>query len=405
LTRIFEGVRVIELAQYVFVPAAGTLMADHGAEVFKIETPGTGDPYRTLKIGDGRETASANLAMEQNNRGKKSVAIDLKQAEGRKALLKLIATADVFLTSLRPRALKGLRLDADDVVAHNPQIIYARGNGLGFKGEEVDKAGYDASSFWARGGFADLLTAPDASMPTRSRPAIGDHASATALLAAIAAGLFRRERTGKGMVVETSLLQNAAWILSSDLMIARATAAYDPHAGFNIGHRQPLMRAYRTSDRRWIQLMLLAPDKHWPELCALLDLPALATELRFASSAARMENGAMLCDILAERIGSRTWADWRPRFSAWNAPWELIRTIREVGDDPQLHAVAAVFPVELRNGVSVDVVAGPIGFDGQCGPAASMPSPDLGEHTDRVLAELGYNCAQIADLRAAQVVG
>ena len=144
MTQTFEGVRVVELAQYVFVPASGTLLADHGAEVIKIEPPGTGDPYRTLKIGDGRETAKANLSMEQNNRGKKSVAIDLKSEEGREILLRLIETADVFLTSLRPRALKSLQLDPEDLMARNPRIIYARGNGLGFKGEEFDKAGYDA---------------------------------------------------------------------------------------------------------------------------------------------------------------------------------------------------------------------------------------------------------------------
>ena len=138
MAEIFEGVRVVELAQYVFVPAASALMADHGAEVIKIETPGTGDPYRTLKIGDGRETATANLAMEQNNRGKKSVALDLKNPEGREALLKLIESADVFITSLRPLALTGLKLDPEDVFARNPKIIYARGNGLGFMGEEFN---------------------------------------------------------------------------------------------------------------------------------------------------------------------------------------------------------------------------------------------------------------------------
>lgn len=150
MTQIFEGVRVVELAQYVFVPASSTLLADHGAEVIKIEPPITGDPYRTLKVGDGRETATANMAMEQNNRGKKSVAIDLKNPEGREALLRLVDTADVFITSLRPLALKALRLEPEDLMSRNPRLIYARGNGLGFKGAEFNKAGYDASAFWAR---------------------------------------------------------------------------------------------------------------------------------------------------------------------------------------------------------------------------------------------------------------
>ncbi|WP_373077461.1 CaiB/BaiF CoA transferase family protein [Zhongshania sp.] len=404
MTQIFEGVRVVELAQYVFVPAAGALLADHGAEVIKVETPGLGDPYRTLKIGDGRETANANLSMEQNNRGKKSVAIDLKTEEGREILLRLVATADVFLTSLRPRALKSLRLDPEDLMAVNPKLIYARGNGLGYKGEEYDKAGYDASAFWARGGFADLLTAPDAEITTRPRPALGDHTSAMSLLAAVSSGLFRRERSGKGMVVETSLLQNAAWVLSSDLVIALSNPNYDPHAGFSSGHKAPLMRAYKTSDGRWIQLMLLAPEKPWPELCAMLERPELENDPKFVNNEARMENGAELCDIIAKCIGSRTWEEWAPLFFAWNAPWELISTIHELGEDPQLKAAGTVFPMELKNGHSVNVVAGPIGFDEQCAPLNPVGSPELGEHSDEVLAGIGYSADELATLRSSKVI-
>ncbi len=405
MTDIFEGVRVVELAQYVFVPSAGALMADHGAEVIKIEPPGIGDPYRTLKVGDGRETAQANLSMEQNNRGKKSLALDLKNPEGREALLRLVETADVFLTSLRPRALTALKLDPEDLLARNPRIIYARGNGLGFKGPEADKAGYDASAFWARGGFADLLTAPDAATTCRPRPALGDHTSAMSLLAAISAALFRRERTGKGMVAETSLLQNAAWILSSDLTISRSVPGYDPHAGFSSAIRQPLMRTYKTADGRWIQLMLLAPDKPWPGLCAVLELPELVHDPRFATGAARIENGDVLGNIIAERIGSKPWIEWMPSFRAWDAPWELIHTIHELGDDPQLAAAGSIFKMHLPNGAAVDVVAGPIGFDGVCAPAHPKPSPDLGADSDALLLEIGYVESEIARLRAAGVTG
>ncbi len=405
MTQIFEGVRVIELAQYVFVPAASALMADHGAEVIKIETPGTGDPYRTLKIGDGRETATANLAMEQNNRGKKSIALDLKNPEGREALLKLIETADVFITSLRPLALTGLKLDPADLFARNPRIIYARGNGLGFKGEEFNKAGYDASAFWARGGFADLLTAPDADVPTRPRPALGDHTSAISLFGGISAALFRRERDGKGVVVETSLLQNAAWVLSSDLCYSRNNDAYDPHAGFANGHKAPLMRAYKTSDGRFIQLMLLAPDKPWPELCEMIGQPDLATDPRFATNPDRIKNGAELCGILDTAFRAKPWAEWAPLFLAWNAPWELISNLKELGEDPQLKAAGTVFKMPLKTGEVVDVIAGPIGFDEQCAPSAPLCSPALGEHSDEVLTSIGFSAEDLARLRAANVVG
>ena len=405
MTKMFEGVRIVELAQYVFVPAASALMADHGAEVIKIETPGTGDPYRTLKVGDGRETASANLSMEQNNRGKKSVALDLKTAEGREILLRLLETADIFLTSLRPRALKSLKLEPEDLKACNPRLIYARGNGLGFKGDEADKAGFDASSFWARGGFADLLTAPDAETTTRPRPALGDHASAISLLAAMATALFRRERSGEGMVVETSLLQNAAWILSSDLVVARSSKDYNPHLGFRTGDRAPLMRAYKTTDGRWIQLMLLSPDKPWPELCQILDMPELEKDPRFANGAVRIENGTELCRLIAERIGAHNWAYWAPKFIPWDAPWELISTIHELGDDPQLKAAGTVFPMTLRNGATVEVIAGPLGFNEKCAPDDPIGSPELGEHSDAILAEIGYGPSELARLRTAQIVG
>jgi crotonobetainyl-CoA:carnitine CoA-transferase CaiB-like acyl-CoA transferase len=151
--------------------------------------------------------------------------------------------------------------------------------------------------------------------------------------------------------------------------------------------------------------MLLAPDKPWPELCALIDLPELANDPRFANNPARMENGAVLCDILGQRIGSLTWQQWRPRFEAWNAPWELIRTIHELGNDPQIAATGAVFPLTLRNGTTVDVVAGPVGFDGKCAPTDPVASPELGEHSDSVLGELGYAPDELKRLRAARVIG
>jgi len=170
LDGVFKGVRVVELAQYVFVPGAGVMLADEGAEVIKVEIPGTGDPYRTLKVGDGREVGAVNLAMEQNNRNKKSIALDLKTEEGREALLKLIETADVFLTSLRPQAITALRLDLADLRARNPGIIYVRGNGLGFRGAEAGKPGFDASAFWARGGAAMPSRRPASSRRGRARP-------------------------------------------------------------------------------------------------------------------------------------------------------------------------------------------------------------------------------------------
>jgi len=399
---VFEGVRVIELAQYVFVPGAAALMVDQGAEVIKIETTDGGDPYRTLKVHDGREMGDVNLAMELNNHGKKSVAIDLKSAEGREVLLKLIESADVFLTSLRPQALRGLRLEVEDVRARNPRIIYARGNGLGFKGAEAGKAGFDASVFWARGGFASVLTRPDAKVPTRSRPALGDHAGSLSMVAGIAGALFKRERTGEPSVVETSLLAAAMWILSGDITYSQAPA-FDEHSYMKQEGKFPLMSPYRTRDGRWIQLMLLAPDAFWPGLCEMLDLAPCIKDPRFATSQARMENGAELTRMIAEKIAARDWTQWRPLFEAWNAPWELVRSVHEVAADPQALANDMVYDLDVE-GQKVKLVAGPVAYDGQAAPQNPRHAPGYGEHTDSVLKAAGFDAGAIAGLKARKVV-
>ena len=396
---IFTGVRVIELAQYVFVPGAGVLLADQGAEVIKVESTGTGDPYRTLKVGDGREVGTTNLAMEQNNRGKKSIAIDLKSAEGREVLLKLIETADVFLTSLRPKALRGLRLDVDDLRARNPKIIYARGNGLGFRGAEADKPGFDASSFWARGGLSHAFTLPG-NAPTPPRPAFGDHSGSMALAFGIAGALFKRAMTGEGTVVDTSLLSTAVWMLSSDVTYNQVPG-YQMHP--KVVSRFPLMEVYKTKDERLIQMMLLDPRPHWHSFCALVGLDHLVEDPKFADNVARMQNAAELSGLIAAKIGAKTWLEWKDAFDAWDAPWELIRTIDDVCADPMVHANEMIFDLDVGENI-VKVVAGPAGFDGNAAPIVRRGSPGMGEHTASLMAEVGYDADQLADLKARKLV-
>lgn len=392
---MFSGVRIIELAQYVFVPGASVLLVDQGAEVIKIETPGHGDPYRTLQVGDGREVGALNLAMEQNNRGKKSIALDLKSEEGREALLKLIETADVFITSLRPKALKSLRLDVEDVRARNPRIIYARGNGLGFQGREADKAGFDSSCFWARGGFSHALTIPG-NRPTPSRPALGDHSASISLAFAIASALYKRAMTGEPTVVETSLLQTAVWILSSDVTYSQAPG-YSTHPKAASVARYPLLSAYPTRDGRLLQLMLLDPRPHWGPLCRILGIEELENDPRFADNAARMTNAQELVDIIGGKVGARDWAEWKPIFDAWDAPWELIQTIEEVAADPQVAANEMIFHIDV-DGQKVRLVSGPATFDGRAAPIAFCGSPGMGEHTEALLSEVGYSANAIGDL-------
>lgn len=401
--KVFSGVRIVELAQFVFVPAAGAMLAEHGAEVIHVETVGCGDPYRTLQIADGRVTKSANLSMEQNNRGKKSIAIDLKTEAGREVLLRLIETADVFLTSLRPKAIEGLGLGVEALRARNPKLIYVRGNGVGFKGKELDKAGYDASAFWARGGFAYSMRPGGTGEPLKPRPALGDHASAVAVAYGIAGALFKRANSGEPSVVDISLLASASWILSADIVVSQ-THTPEQMAATSSAGRFPLKYAYRTRDARHIQLMFLDPDRYWVPLCTNIGHEELISDPRFADAAGRVTNGALLIDEIQATIGQYDWAHWRPIFEAWDSPWELVKSPREVAEDPQAIANGYLFDVEVSDGTKVRLVSGPVGFDGQTAPADPIRAPLLGEHTDELLGDLGFESSELERLRTAGAI-
>ena len=391
---MFEGVRVIELAQYVYVPGAGAMLADQGAEVIKIETI-EGDPYRTLKAGGNRNLGAINIAMEQNNRNKRSVALDLKTGEGREALLRLVETADVFLTSLRPKAIRSLRLDVEDLRARNPRLIYARGNGAGFRGAEADRPGYDASAFWARGGACHAFTRPGA-QPTSPRPAYGDHTGSMAIAYGIAAALFRRATTGEPAVVENSLLATACWVLSGDLTMAQLPG-YQTHP--QVPMRRPLTYSYAARDGKMIQLMILNPQPRWHALCGVLGLEAIAGDPRFATVEARDGDPGALIAILAEAFARRDFAEWKPLLEAIDVPWEAIASIEDVAADPQVRANAMMQKMAVGD-VEIDIVAGPTAFDGAPMLPAPRPAPALGADTAALLAEVGYGAEALADLRA-----
>lgn len=399
--QMFAGVRVLELAQFVFVPAAGAILADLGAEVIKIEMP-EGDPYRRLKITDGRQTKSANLAMELNNRNKRSLAIDLKSEQGRELFLQLVETADIFLTSIRPAALRRLGLTVDVLKARNPRLIYAHGNGLGFRGEQADRAGYDASCFWARGGFAHMLT-PPGQRPVRPRPALGDHAGAMNVAFGMAAALFHRERTGEAPTVEVSLLSSAMWILSADVTMGRALSD-EQLAGLANPGRHALTSSYETADGRFLQLMFLDPERYWPELCCRIGREDLLQDARFVSVESRVEHGAALLEALDEAFLARTLDGWREAFAGWDAPWEVIQDLRELVTDPQAIANEVLFDVVVEDGTPITVVSGPVSFNGSPLPPQPKCAPSMGRDTGAILRELGVPEDAIAAYAARGVV-
>jgi crotonobetainyl-CoA:carnitine CoA-transferase CaiB-like acyl-CoA transferase len=397
----FAGIRVVELAQWVFVPVAGALLADWGADVIRVERI-DGDPYRGLATqGIGSERGGINLSMALANRGKRSLAVDLHTDDGLAVLHDLLESADVLLTSLRPGALQRLGLDAETLRDRYPQLIYARGHGYGVRGPDADQPGYDSSAFWARGGVGHILTPSDRDYPISQRGAMGDRNGAMSLAFGIAAALLKRARTGVGSVVDVSLLATAMWMLSSDVLAALNGGEVTPVGGRG-AHINPLTGTYRTHDGRHIQLMFLQPDRYWPSFCALIERPDLLADPRFADMAARQTHCAEFVAALDEVFAERTQAQWKELLSQLDAPWAPLQSIDEVITDPQVLANSYVGDVQLDDGRTYRLPTVPVQIDQQ--PPALRRAPEHGEHTETLLLELGYDWDRISALASAGVI-
>jgi crotonobetainyl-CoA:carnitine CoA-transferase CaiB-like acyl-CoA transferase len=397
----FDGVRVVELAQWVFVPVAGALLADWGADVIHIE-PTEGDPYRGLATqGIGTDRGGINLSLALANRGKRSIALDIQSEDGRAVLHRLLDSADVFLTNMRPKALRRLGLDAETLTARYPGLVCAMGNGYGVRGPDADRPGYDATAFWARGGMAHMLSPPEREYPIGQRGALGDRNGALALAFGVAGALLKRARTGKGSVVDVSLLATAIWTLSSDVLAALGGDA--PAASSGRGPLvNPLVGVYRTKDGRHIQLVFLQPDRYWAEFCQLIGRQDLSEDPRFADMQVRRENGAACAAALDEEFAKRTFAEWKALLSQLDAPWAPVQSVPELLDDPQVEANGYIGDVVIDEDVAYRLPAVPVQFDGQ--PPALRRAPEHGEDTEALLTELGYGWDDITALKEAGVI-
>jgi crotonobetainyl-CoA:carnitine CoA-transferase CaiB-like acyl-CoA transferase len=397
----FSGIRVIELAQWVFVPAAGALLADWGADVIHVE-PLDGDPYRGLVSLGIHEAGKdgVNMAMEATNRNKRSVALDIRSERGMAVLLELVAGADVFLTNFRPSALERRGLDPETLRARNPRLVYARGNGFGANGPDRDRAGYDASAFWARGGLAHILTPPVLDHPIQQRGAFGDRSGGMAIAFGIASALFQRERTGEGATVDVSLLATAMWILTSDLLSALQGGT--PRAGFGGVVPNPLLTQYRTSDDRHISLVFLQPDRYWADFCRLLGRDELIDDPRFDNITSRAQHSTECVEILQAEFSKRTYTEWCELLNQLDAPWAPVQAVEELLTDPQIIANGYVQPVDTEGGPEFSLPSVPVQFDGH--PASLHRAPEHGEHTERVLLEMGYDWDTIGELQREGVI-
>jgi crotonobetainyl-CoA:carnitine CoA-transferase CaiB-like acyl-CoA transferase len=397
----FDGVRVVELAEWVFVPVAGALLADWGADVVHIERL-QGDPYRGLATqGIGTDSGGVNMSVTLANRGKRSMALDVQHDQGLAVMHCLLESADVFLTNVRPAALKRLGLDAETLTSRYPGLVYARGHGFGVRGPDADQAGYDASAFWARGGLAYILTPPEREYPISQRGAMGDRNGAMALAFGIAAALLKRARTGAGSVVDVSLLGTAMWTLSSDLLTALAGRSPEPATGRG-PFPNPVTGVYRTKDGRHIQLVFLEADRYWADFCRLIGREDLVDDPRFVDLEARRENSAACVNELDAEFARRTFTEWKQLLARIDAPWAPVQAISELLDDPQVVANGYLGEVVVDGEPQYRLPTVPVQFDGK--PPTLQRAPEHGEHTEAVLAELGYEWDDIIGLKEAGVI-
>jgi crotonobetainyl-CoA:carnitine CoA-transferase CaiB-like acyl-CoA transferase len=404
MTDVLTGTRVLEVAMWAFVPSAGAVLADWGADVIKVERPGLGDPQRGI-LGSGflpGGDAAVDYMVEIPNRGKRSVSIDLTTDDGLELLYRLAETADVFLTNWLPDARRRRRIDVEHIRARNPDIIYVRGHGQGVRGPDSERGGYDSSSYWSRGGIAYAVSPPDQPHPVRMRSAFGDIMGGLTLAGAIGAALYRREKTGEASVVDVSLLNVALWQLSVDVVSSKVIDSdevfrYDPDALV-----QPTVGMYRTQDGRHLNLTMLESDRYWTDLCEHLGHPELIDDERFKSRDLRSQNRRECTQTLQRVFASRTRAEWRELLATTEGVWAPLAQPRETHDDPQVVANGYIPTVTTASGAEISLVASPVQFDEEAPELGRAPL--MGEHTDELLHELGLTPEEIQSHRASGTI-
>ena len=390
-----DGVRVVELGVWVAGPGAAGLLADWGADVVKIEPP-AGDPARGFGVMLGGDLDS-NPVFELDNRGKRSIVVDLSGADGMQVAHDLLAGADVFVTNIRPSALARLGLDPDALRERYPRLVYALITGFGLGGPDAEKAAYDIAAYWARSGIAASLQAPGGPLPFQ-RGGMGDHTAAMTGAAMVSAALYERSNSGQGQLVTTSLLRQGVYTIGFDVNIALMWGR-TLEIGVRETMRNPSVNNYTAGDGQRFWIVGLEGDRHWPALARAVGRPEWLDDERFRSARDRAVNARELIAELDAVFATRSRDEWATAFDAEpDVFWAPVNTVDDLLGDEQFHASGAVVHVPDEQGSS-PMLASPADFGGE--PVQPRwRAPLLGEHTEEVLRELGRDDAGIRRLRA-----
>jgi crotonobetainyl-CoA:carnitine CoA-transferase CaiB-like acyl-CoA transferase len=404
MTKPLEGIRVIDVGSFVFGPATSVVLADWGAEVIKIEHPRGGDPVRGVRAwGVPNSVDGVKFVFEFSNRGKKDLALDIGSPGGYDILMRLVDSADVFITNFLPTTRRKLGIDADDIRRRKPSIVYGRATGQGTRGPQAEDPGFDAMTYWARSGAAIGVTPPEWEYPlAMPGPGFGDVQSAVALAGGIGTALFHRERTGQGSVVDVSLLSAGVWAMG---MTYLAAAAVGEDVLQHQGHtnvENPLVNSYRTRDGDYINLVFLVPDRYWTEFCTTVGREDWLKDDRLADLDARRENADYCVQLLNELFAERTLDEWCEILSRQSGQWDIVNSPGRASRDPDALANGYVQRIPNEGAADVHLVASPVQFDEEM--PALRRAPALGADTDEILAGIGMSSEDISRLRQAGTV-